>query len=133
MVKFTLSTLALALSLSSTAAFAPAAPRTVTRVQTALSATDTPLAPLTVWGSPIPDILSSQNKLKSKPLEFAPTIRASDVGLRSDDKEGQLDYIRQNKNEIKQRMVDCGAGEKWWCLLFVHLFLLDAHSLVFSS
>ena len=49
--------------------------------------------------------------MQSKPLEFAPTISALDVGLKSDDLEGQLEYVKNNKAEIKQRMVDCGAGE----------------------
>ena len=51
--------------------------------------------------------------MQSKPLEFAPTISALDVGLKSDDLEGQLEYVKNNKAEIKQRMVDCGAGELW--------------------
>jgi len=48
--------------------------------------------------------------MKSKPLEFAPTISASDLGLTGNAAE-QLEYVRANKNDIKQRMVDCGAGE----------------------
>jgi hypothetical protein len=31
------------------------------------------------------------------------------LGLRSDDLEGQLEYVKANREEIKKRMVDCGA------------------------
>lgn len=107
MVKFTLSSLTVLAA--STAAFAPVSQRSIVQRTSHLRATDTPLAPLTQWGSPIPDILSAHQQLQSKPLEFAPTIRASDIGLKSDDVEGQLEYVRKNKDEIKQKMVDCGA------------------------
>jgi hypothetical protein len=110
MVKFTLSSLTVLAA--STAAFAPVSQRSTVQRVSHLRATDTPLAPLTQWGSPIPDILSAHQQLQSKPLEFAPTIRASDIGLKSDDVEGQLEYVRKNKDEIKQKMVDCGAGEQ---------------------
>lgn len=107
MVKFTLSTLAI---LTTTAkAFAPSYNAIPRFTDTALQAVDTPLAPLTQWGSPIPDILSSQRKLASKQLEFAPTIRSSELGLKSDDVDGQLEYIKANREEIKRKMVDCGA------------------------
>ena len=114
MVKYTLPTLSLALTLSQTTAFT--APhkihqRHAVRQTSSLYSTETPLAPLTQWGSPIADILSAHNEMQSKPLEFAPTISALDVGLKSDDLEGQLEYVKNNKAEIKQRMVDCGAGE----------------------
>ena len=116
MVKYTLPTLSLALTLSQTTAFT--APhkihqRHAVRQTSSLYSTETPLAPLTQWGSPIADILSAHNEMQSKPLEFAPTISALDVGLKSDDLEGQLEYVKKNKAEIKQRMVDCGAGELW--------------------
>ena len=109
MVKFAATSLALALSLSTTSAFT-STPVTPYTQRTALKAVETPLAPLTQWGSPIPNILSSQEEMKSKPLEFAPTISASDLGLTGNAAE-QLEYVRANKNDIKQRMVDCGAGE----------------------
>ncbi|KAL7509140.1 hypothetical protein ACHAXN_006536 [Cyclotella atomus] len=107
MVKFSLSSLALLTA--STTAFAPVSQRSTIQRASHLRATDTPLAPFTQWGSPIPDILSSHQQLQSKPLEFAPTIRSSEIGLKSDDVEGQLEYVRKNKDEIKQKMVDCGA------------------------
>ena len=114
MVKYTLPTLSLALTLSQTPAFTT--PHNIHQrhsvLQTSsLYSTETPLAPLTQWGSPISDVLSTHNEMQSKPLEFAPTISALNVGLERDDLEGQLEYVKKNKAEIKQRMVDCGAGE----------------------
>jgi len=68
-----------------------------------------PLAPLTVWGDRIPDIIESQNEAKSRNMEFAPTIKSSDLGLASNDVEGQLAYVKEHAMEIKQQMVDNGA------------------------
>jgi hypothetical protein len=70
-----------------------------------------PLAPLTVWGERIPDIIESQRALKSRSEEivFAPTIRSSDLGLSRDDVVGQLSYFRNNAYEIKKTMVTNGA------------------------
>lgn len=113
MVKFSVSAVALAIgaSLSSTAAFAPVAPTTSRRTAVHMStvAEQAPLAPLTVWGDKIPNILESQSELKSRKVEFAPTIKASDIGLASDDIEGQLAYVKENAMEIKQKMVENGA------------------------
>lgn len=107
MVKFALSTLAI---LSTASAFAPSSPLHTPRTQPTRLFGETPLAPPTQWGSTIPDILSKQRELSSQKLEFAPTIRASEVGLDSKDTDGQLEYVLKNKEEIKRRMVESGAG-----------------------
>jgi len=111
MAKFTISAVALAIGagLTATSAFAPVATsrRTVTAVQMAEVAS--PLAPLTVWGDKIPNILESQKESKSRKMEFAPTISSSSVGLASDDVDGQLAYVTEHAMEIKQQMVDHGA------------------------
>ncbi|KAL7542052.1 hypothetical protein ACHAWF_007075 [Thalassiosira exigua] len=113
MAKFSVSAVALAVGagISSTAAFAPAPVGPASRRTEALqmAAAQSPLAPLTVWGDRIPNILDSQSETKARELEFAPTLRSSDVGLASDDVEGQLAYVREHAVEIKQRMVDHGA------------------------
>merc|ERR1719356_2328563 len=40
---------------------------------------------------------------------LAPPIKSSELGLSSDDVEGQLSYVRDHAMEIKQQMVDSGA------------------------
>jgi len=118
MVKFSIPAVALAIGagLSTTYAFAPVATtaRSVASpsplyMSSVAAPEQPPLAPLTVWGDRIPNIIESQNELKSRKMEFAPTIKASDLGLASDDKEGQLAYVREHAMEIKQQMVDNGA------------------------
>lgn len=120
MVKFSIPAVAVAIGagVSSTDAFAPVAntcsARSVSSTPLFMSSVaeqpvQNPLAPLTVWGDRIPDILASQNEAKSRNMEFAPTIKASDLGLASNDKEGQLAYVREHAMEIKQQMVDNGA------------------------
>ena len=117
MVKFAPPAVALAIAgLTCTSAFtSPASqPSHTRRHAPALSmssvAEQPPLAPLTVWGEKIADISKAQEETKArKDIEFAPTIKASDIGLASDDVEGQLAYIKEHAMEIKQRMVDNGA------------------------
>lgn len=70
--------------------------------------TPPPLSPLTQWGSPIPDITTLQSAYRSMPpYEFAPTVSAKDLNLSTP--EEQLNYIRENAMEIKQKMVDGAA------------------------
>ena len=115
MVQFSFPAIAAALGVSGTSAFAPIAqtwgPRKVAPLRmSGVSAGSPPLAPFTVWGEPIPDIIESQNQLRSRSdVEFAPTVKSSDLGLARDDKEGQLAYVREHAMEIKQKMVDNGA------------------------
>mmetsp|Transcript_30523 Transcript_30523/g.56015 ORF Transcript_30523/g.56015 Transcript_30523/m.56015 type:complete len:424 (-) Transcript_30523:104-1375(-) len=115
MVKFSITAVALAIGagISSTTAFSPVTPATASR-RTASplqmsEVAQSPLAPLTVWGEKIPNILESQKTAKSRKIEFAPTISSSDAGLASDDIDGQLAYVKENAMEIKQKMVDNGA------------------------
>src|SRR6056300_1675863 len=122
MVKFSIPAVALAIGagVSSTTAFAPVA--TTSRSAAVVSSSSaplhmssvaapeqSPLAPLTVWGDRIPDIIESQNEAKSRNMEFAPTIKSSDLGLASNDVKGQLTYVKEHAMEIKQQMVDNGA------------------------
>lgn len=89
------------LHMSSTAVSAP--------VESSISADETPLAPLTLWGEDIPEIRSTQAKYRSlAPPGFAPTISAKDLGL-VDDIEGQLQYFRENAMDIKRKMEDEAA------------------------
>lgn len=113
MAKFSIPAVALTVGVgvSSTTAFAPVARRTgaSTSLRMADVAELSPLAPLTVWGEKIPDILASQRKVKSQKMEFAPTLKSTDVGLASDDVDGQLAYVTEHAAAIKQKMVDNGA------------------------
>lgn len=122
MVKFSVPSIALAIGagMSSTAAFAPAAPVSVRSRPTALcmssssssstTTTTSPLAPLTIWGDKIPNIIESQKELKSRNnMEFAPVIKTSDIGLSPGDTDAQLAYVEEHAMEIKQMMVDSGA------------------------
>eukprot|EP00970_Alexandrium_tamarense_P001367 scaffold145_cov195-Alexandrium_tamarense.AAC.11 len=116
MAKFSLPALALACaSISTTSAFAPIStnsrPLTTTLHMSSVASSDSPpLSPLTVWGDKIPNIIESQNQLKArKDMQFAPTIKSSDIGLASNDTEGQLAYFKEHAMEIKQQMVDNGA------------------------
>ena len=112
MAKFSIPAVALAIGvgMSSTSAFAPAAQSSRrTALHMSSVAEQPPLAPLTVWGEKIPNILESQKTAKSTKMEFAPTISSKDIGLASNDIEGQLNYIKENAMDIKQRMVDNGA------------------------
>mmetsp|Transcript_22516 Transcript_22516/g.45814 ORF Transcript_22516/g.45814 Transcript_22516/m.45814 type:complete len:334 (+) Transcript_22516:145-1146(+) len=119
MAKFSIPAIAMAIgaSVSTTSAFAPAAsmsrPTAVVASPLQMSsvpADSPPLAPLTVWGDRIPDILESQRQLRERSdMEFAPTIKSCDIGLARDDTKGQLAYVKENAMEIKQKMVDKGA------------------------
>ena len=71
---------------------------------------ETPPSPLTVWGEPISDIRNAQVEMRKRKLpEFGPEIKASDLGIASDDKAAQLAYFKENAMEIKQKMQDHGA------------------------
>lgn len=110
MVKITFAATAL---LAATAnAFAPNAavrPTSISTTSTSLSAIETPLAPLTIWGNEIEDIASTQQKYKNgKSPGFAPTISAKDLNLVGD-KDAQLEYFKANAMEIKTQMVENGA------------------------
>lgn len=104
----------IAITLLSTAgAFAPSTVHTQ-RNGVSLSAADmaieTPPAPLTVWGEKISDIRAAQAEMRKQELpEFGPEIKASDLGIASDDKAAQLAYFKENAMEIKQKMQDHGA------------------------
>lgn len=113
MAKFSIPAVALAIGagISSTTAFAPAVPTASRPTALPMSsvAEQSPLAPLTVWGDKIPNILESQKESKARKMEFAPTISSSSIGLASDDIDGQLAYVKEHAMEIKQQMVDNGA------------------------
>ena len=109
MAKFSITTLAAIAVLGTTNAFAPAA-RSNEKFSTQLYSTaPPPLAPLTLWGERIPDILEKQSNFKKSGLEFAPTVNRADVGIPAGDKEAQLAYVRENAMEIKEQMEKCGA------------------------
>jgi len=90
---------------------------TSTTTSTTTNALDTPppLAPLTLWGEPIDDIVAVQRKMKkmSKQNNKAPFPAKidciADLKLDSSDIQGQLEYVRQNAMKIKQQMQDSGA------------------------
>ncbi|KAL3787461.1 hypothetical protein ACHAW5_008999 [Stephanodiscus triporus] len=122
MVKFSIPAVALSIGagISSASAFAPSPPFSSTRRAASplgMAAVaeqqqrQSPLAPLTVWGDRIPDIIESQRAVRSRSseIEFAPTVRSSDIGLSRDDVDGQLSYFRDNAHEIRRTMVECGA------------------------
>merc|ERR1719356_511933 len=115
MVNFCASAVALALAgapLTEGFGLAPAARQFRVAAPLAMSsvaAEQPPLAPPTVWGDRIPDIASSQEEMRGREIDFAPTIKSSELGLSSDDVEGQLSYVRDHAMEIKQQMVDSGA------------------------
>jgi hypothetical protein len=123
MAKFSLSALALFAAISSTNAFAPShntinvhsvskSTTTTTTTTTSLydATVESPLAPLTVWGPKIDNIGSVQEQYKSstsKP-DFAPTISAKALGIEND-KDAQLQYVKENAFQIKELMVENGA------------------------
>jgi hypothetical protein len=97
-----------AVMLGSVSAFAPShAPRVSSSLSVAALQAP-PLAPLTAWGEPVPDILKLQQEVKKQPLpEFAPTISAKELGLLT--KEEQLKYFEDNAFDIKLKMEEAGA------------------------
>ena len=110
MAKIYSSALALVAALSSASAFAPIATTNMdyTPSTTALNV-ETPLSPLTIWGSEIGDIKQTQQKYNaSQKPEFAKTISAKDLGIASD-KDAQLSYVKENAFDIKKQMVENGA------------------------
>lgn len=70
-----------------------------------------PLSPLTLWGERISDIRKLQEEMRKKELpEFAPEISAvKTLGLKRDDVDAQLQYIKDNAMEIKTMMQNHGA------------------------
>jgi len=68
-----------------------------------------PLSPLTIWGDRISNIRQVQQELRNTKLpEFAPEIRASDLGL-AGDTAAQLKYFQENGMELKEKMQQHGA------------------------
>jgi len=110
MAKFSIPVIAMVLGAGIVSAFAPVpTTRTAVAPLQMSAVVENPMAPLTVWGDRIPDILESQKELAARDIQFAPTVRSSEVGLASDDTEGQLAYIQEHAMELKQMMVDNGA------------------------
>jgi len=112
MTKFGITALAAVAVLGSTNAFAPAARSNVditssTQLYSTIEAP--PLAPLTLWGQRIPNILKEQDNFKKSGLDFAPTLSRASLNIPSGDKEAQLAYVRENAFEIKEQMEECGA------------------------
>lgn len=70
-----------------------------------------PLAPLTIWGDAIEDIVETQQKYKSlNQYSFPATIDCTtDLGIASDDVDAQLDYVTKNAIDIKTQMQESGA------------------------
>jgi len=103
-----LSVVAFLASLTAAGAFHPVS-RPISRAP-ALNAVATPMSPLTQWGSKIENIRALQEDMRKADLpEFGVELSSADVGLASDDTEGQLEYIKKNKMELKQKMQDHGA------------------------
>jgi len=72
--------------------------------------TPPPLAPLTVWGDGIEDILETQAKFRQlKPAPFPASINCADLSIDSTDTASQLAYVKNHAMGIKQKMVDSGA------------------------
>lgn len=70
-----------------------------------------PLSPLTMWGERISDIRKLHEEMRKKELpEFAPEISAvKTLGLKRDDVDAQLQYVKDNAMEIKTMMQNHGA------------------------
>ena len=109
-------TVQFSLLLASTAAFAPA-PVVVTRgpqhvMSSAVAEVETaapPMAPLTLWGNPIPDIRQLQEQMRKQDLpEFAPEVSAQNLGLEGN-VEAQLQYFQDHGMELKEQMERHGA------------------------
>lgn len=67
-----------------------------------------PMSPLTKWGDKISDIQKLQEEVKARPApEFAPEVSAKDLGLTT--VEAQLQYVKDNAQQLKQKMQDCSA------------------------
>jgi hypothetical protein len=103
-----LSVVAFLASLTAAGAFAPVS-QPISR-SPALNAVATPMSPLTQWGSKIQNIRELQQEMRKADIpEHGIELSSADVGLASDDVEGQLEYIKNNKMELKQKMQDHGA------------------------
>lgn len=70
-----------------------------------------PLSPLTLWGERISDIRKLHQEMKQKDLpEFAPELSAvKTLGLKRDDVDAQLQYVKDHAMEIKTMMQEHGA------------------------
>lgn len=69
-----------------------------------------PLAPLTVWGDDIENIVDIQQKYKATTkYTFPATIECGELGIASDDEDAQLAYITENAMAIKTKMQENGA------------------------
>lgn len=81
-----------------------------------------PLAPLTVWGEVYDDIVSVQAEYRKNDLpDFAPEISCrKDLKIASDDTAAQLNYLRDNRREILQKMQDHG------CVIFREFDLMKS-------
>jgi len=90
-------------------AFVPAHPQrsSLRSLQSAALGTP-PLSPLTEWGEKLTDIRKLHADMNAKPPpEFAPEISAKSLGLQTTDE--QLQYLKENAMDLKQKMQDCGA------------------------
>jgi len=70
-----------------------------------------PLSPLTAWGQQYDDIVAVQAECKKQTLPmFAPEISSTkDLKIASDDTAAQLQYFRDHRSEILQKMQDHGC------------------------
>lgn len=105
-----LSITALLISLGSAGAFAPSHQHGIPAQPLSAAAIETPPSPLTAWGDKIEDIRKLQQDFKKQNLpEFGLEVTASSLGIDSEDTASQLNYVRENAVDIKQKMEDHGA------------------------
>ena len=105
-----LSITALLISLGAAGAFAPSHQHGIPAQPLSAAAIETPPSPLTAWGDKIEDIRKLQQDFKKQNLpEFGLEVTASSLGIDSEDTESQLNYVRENAMDIKQKMEDHGA------------------------
>jgi len=105
-----LSITALLISLGAAGAFAPSHQHGIPAQPLSAAAIETPPSPLTAWGDKIEDIRKLQQDFKKQNLpEFGLEVTASSLGIDSEDTASQLNYVRENAMDIKQKMEDHGA------------------------
>lgn len=105
-----LSVAAFLVSVTAAGAFAPSAQPKIAAKPLSAAAIQTPMSPLTAWGERIQNIREVQQGFKKQALpEFGIEISSKSLGIASDDKEAQLNYVKDNAMEIKQKMQDHGA------------------------
>lgn len=69
-----------------------------------------PLSPKTMWGEKVSDIRRLQEEMRKQELpEFSVTVSAKELGMDSSDTAAQLEYVKANAMELKQKMQDHGA------------------------